>query len=264
MISLEICIDANTATNTRLDVQMAYIGGAATVELCTDLAAQGLTPSPGLIAVAREAFGQQRGVMVMIRPRASDFVYSPTEVALMREQIGMAAHAGADGVVFGLLTPQAYVPQAYACGTYAIDLPHLTMLTAYAKNLGLKVTFHRAFDELPIQTQPHALLDQLIDVGIDRVLTCGAALASGKRAVECGAWLADLIDYAQGRIEVVIAGGVAAATVPALLAQLPTEASAPLAARFGLHSHSGVIDPVTQRVSLAKVQQIMTCINKMP
>ncbi len=259
MISLEICIDANTATNTRLDVQMAYIGGAATVELCTDLAVQGLTPSLEMIAVARAAFGQRRGVMVMIRPRAGDFVYSPTEVALMREQIGMAAHAGADGVVFGLLTPQAY-----ACGTYAIDLPHLTMLTAYAKNLGLKVTFHRAFDELPIQTQPHALLDQLIDVGIDRVLTCGAALASGKRAVECGAWLADLIDYAQGRIEVVIAGGVAAATVPTLLVQLPTEASAPLAARFGLHSHSGVIDPFTQRVSLAKVQQIMTCINKMP
>ncbi len=255
MIPLEICIDAQTIAETRLDVQTAYIGGAATVELCADLSTQGLTPSPEMIAVARVAFGQRRGVMVMIRPRAGDFVYSPTEVALMREQIGMAAHAGADGVVFGLLTPQAYVPQAYA-----IDMPHLTMLTAYAKNLGLKVTFHRAFDELPIQTQPHVLLDQLIDVGIDRVLTCGAALASGKRAVECGAWLADLIDYAQGRIEVVIAGGVAAATVPALLAQLPTEASA----RFGLHSHRGVIDPVTQRVSLAKVQQIMTCINKMP
>lgn len=259
MISLEICIDANTATNTRLDVQTAYIGGAATVELCADLAVQGLTPSPEMIAVARAAFGQRRGVMVMIRPRAGDFVYSPTEVALMREQIGMAAHAGADGVVFGLLTPQVY-----ACGTYAIDMSHVTMLTSYSKSLGLKVTFHRAFDELPIQTQPHVLLDQLIDVRIDRVLTCGAALASGKRAVECGAWLADLIDYAQGRIEVVIAGGVAAATVPALLAQLPTEASAPLAARFGLHSHSGVIDPVTQRMSLAKVQQIMTCINKMP
>lgn len=257
MIPLEICIDTSTVTNTRLDVQTAYIGGAATIELCADLAAQGLTPRSEMIAIARAAFGQRRGVMVMIRPRAGDFVYSPTEVALMCEQIGMAAHAGADGVVFGLLTQ---LPQAYAHGTYAIDMPHLTRLTAYAKSLRLKVTFHRAFDELPIQTQPHALLDQLIDVGIDRVLTCGAALASGKRAVECGAWLADLIDYAQGRIAVVIAGGVAAATVPALLAQLPTEASA----RFGLHSHSGVIDPVTQRVSLAKVQQIMTCINKMP
>jgi len=250
MIPLEICIDAQTIAETRLDVQTAYIGGAATVELCADLAMQGLTPSVALMQVARAAFGQRRGLMVMIRPRAGDFVYSPTEVALMREQIGMAAHAGADGVVFGLLTQ---LPQGYA-----IDMPHLSLLMTCAKHLGLKVTFHRAFDELPIQTQPYALLDQLLEAGVDRVLTCGAALASGKRAVECGAWLADLIRHARGRIEVVIAGGVAAATVPALLAQLPTEASA----RFALHSHSGVIDPVTQRVSLAKIQQIMTWSNQ--
>lgn len=255
MISLEICIDATNVTDTAQDVGAAYAGGAATVELCADLATQGLTPANALVRVARAAFGQRRGLMVMVRPRAGDFVYTPAEVALMQTQIEQVAEAGADGVVFGLLVPTAT--------GYAIDLPNTALLTQAAKRLGLKVTFHRAFDELSIQPHAHEWLDQLIALGVDRVLTCGAALASGKRAADCGAWLADLITHARGYIEVVIAGGIAAANVPTLLAQLPKPAVG-AKSPFSLHSHSGACDPVTRRISLAMIEKLKAALNNEP
>ncbi|MCW1966693.1 MAG: GNAT family N-acetyltransferase [Anaerolineae bacterium] len=254
MISLEICIDAANAVDTAQDVGAAYAGGAATVELCADLATQGLTPAHELVRVARVAFGRRHGLMVMIRPRAGDFVYTPHEVALMQTQIEQAAEAGADGVVFGLLVPTAT--------SYAIDLPNTALLTNTAKRLGLKVTFHRAFDELP-KPHVHAWLDQLIALGVDRVLTCGAALASGKRAADCGACLADLIAHARGRIEIVIAGGVMVSNLPALLAQLPKPAAG-AKPTFSVHSHSGACDPVTRRISISMIEKLKAALDSEP
>lgn len=44
-------------------------------------------------------------VFVMIRPRGGDFLYSPDEFAVMKQDIASLKLAGADGMVFGILTP---------------------------------------------------------------------------------------------------------------------------------------------------------------
>lgn len=43
-------------------------------------------------------------VFVMIRPRGGDFLYTEEEFEVMKEEIKILKEAGADGVVFGILT----------------------------------------------------------------------------------------------------------------------------------------------------------------
>ena len=89
---------------------------------------------------------------------------------------------GADGVVFGILN---------ADGT--IDVRRTQALRA---RIGSRqAVFHRAFDVTP---DPFRALDQLIELGITRVLTSGQ-----KNAAPQGADLIrQLIEHADGRIEV--------------------------------------------------------------
>ena len=66
---------------------------------------------------------------------------------------------------------------------------------------GLDITFHRAFD---VSVDLHASLEQLISLGVPRVLTSG-----GQPAAENGfATLVALHDQAQGRIALLAGGGL--------------------------------------------------------
>jgi copper homeostasis protein len=68
---------------------------------------------------------------------------------------------------------------------------------------GRETVFHRAFDVTP---DPFVALDQLVDLGITRVLTSGQ-----KDSVPEGAPLIRrLLEHADGRIEVLPGGGIAA------------------------------------------------------
>ena len=101
---------------------------------------------------------------VIIRPRGGDFLYTPSELEIMEEDIRAARQAGADGVVFGCLTPEG-----------ELDKPAMQRLMEASK--GLSVTFHRAFDYVK---SPREALEELIGMGVNRVLTSGRCLRPWK------------------------------------------------------------------------------------
>jgi copper homeostasis protein len=135
----------------------AQAGGADRMELCEELEIDGLTPSPALLATVLRKVSIP--VHVLIRPRGGDFVYSPAEFALMREQVLQAKAAGASGVAIGIL---------HADGR--IDVARSRELAELARPM--KVTFHRAFDKTIHQD---AALEDVIRVGANSLLTSGGA-----------------------------------------------------------------------------------------
>jgi copper homeostasis protein len=145
----EVCIDSVEGALA------AQQGGAQRVELCDNLVEGGTTPSIGTIEVACRS--ASLGVNVMIRPRGGDFVYSDLEMDVMKADILAAKKCGANGVVFGLLKPNG-----------RIDKPRTRELIELARPMS--VTFHRAFD---LCRDPGEGLDDLIELGVDRLLTSG-------------------------------------------------------------------------------------------
>jgi copper homeostasis protein len=93
----------------------------------------------------------------MIRPRGADFFYSPKEFEIMMQDVRLAKDFGADGVVFGILNPD---------GT--IDKNRMAQLADLARPMG--ISCHRAFD---MTRDPCEALNDLISIGIDRILTSG-------------------------------------------------------------------------------------------
>jgi copper homeostasis protein len=161
-------------------------GGADRIELCANLSVGGTTPSAGLIAAVVDQV--QLPVVVMIRPRGGDFAYSREETDTMTRDIELGGKAGIAGIVTGALTPSG-----------RIDVERLRVLARVAA--GLPLTFHRAFDSAP--NLPDAL-EQLIEIGVMRVLTSGGA----PTALEGAATIASLVGQARGRISVIAGGGI--------------------------------------------------------
>lgn len=165
----------------------AQAGGADRVELCAGIPEGGTTPSCGDIATARELLTTTR-LHVIIRPRGGDFLYSPIEQRIMLKDIETARNLGADGVVFGCLTPEG-----------DIDLPLMEQLMKAAQ--GMSVTFHRAFD---VCRDPHKALEDIIALGCHRILTSGQ-----QPTAEAGiTLLRELQQQAQGRITLLAGCGV--------------------------------------------------------
>ncbi len=179
-ILLEICCGSLD------DAIEAERGGAARVELCSALFLGGLTPSLGTVMEAKSRL--RIPVIVMVRPRGGGFCYSEAEFAAMERDTALAGEHGADGIVFGILNPD---------GT--IDVARCKRIRHLIGNR--QAVFHRAFDVTP---DPFRALDQLIDLGMTRVLTSGQE----DSAPEGAALIKKLIEYAAGRIEVMPGGGI--------------------------------------------------------
>jgi copper homeostasis protein len=191
----EVCVDSVAG------VRAARQAGAHRVELCASLIEGGITPSLGTILAARKIAGIR--LHVMIRPRGGDFLYNDDEVATMEADIATAVSAGVDGVVLGALVRDG-----------RIDMALSERLIARARPAS--VTFHRAFDMTP---DPHAALETLIGMGVERVLTSGQEAS----AFDGADLIVALTEQAAGRIVVMPGGGITAKNVGRLLAMTGAE-----------------------------------------
>lgn len=171
--------------------------GADRIELCASLIEGGITPSLGTIRAAIAAV--RVPVMVMVRPRGGDFLYSSREFATMLADVTAIRETGAAGVVFGCLTPDG-----------AIDEPRTRALVQAAGPLS--ATVHRAFD---MTADPEAALEALIRCGVARVLTSGQR----PRGIDGAALLARLVQQAAGRIIILGCGDLDEATIGAVRQQ---------------------------------------------
>ncbi|WP_426129669.1 copper homeostasis protein CutC [Pararhizobium sp. PWRC1-1] len=190
-ILLEVCVEDAAGLRAAVD------GGADRIELCSALSVGGLTPSPGLMALAGKV---DIPVYAMIRPRPGDFVFDASDIAVMRVEIDAARSAGLAGVVLGASGPDG-----------SLDRETLGMLVDHAQGLGL--TLHRAFDLVPDFAEA---VEIAVDLGFERILTSGGA----KRAPDGVDALAGVIADAKGRISIMPGSGVTLATVGGLLSRL--------------------------------------------
>jgi copper homeostasis protein len=190
-VLLEVC--ANSVTSALA----AQNGGAARVELCENLYEGGTTPSYGEILQARKLLHIK--LYVLIRPRGGDFLYTDLEFEVMLADIRHCIEAGCDGIVIGILN---------ADGT--IDKPRCAELISLAKQWGLGVTFHRAFD---MCADMYQALEEVIELGCERILTSGGK----STAMEGVNTIAHLVEKAAGRIYIMPGSGVAEKNVSDLI-----------------------------------------------
>ncbi len=188
---LEVC------TASLEDCLTAQAGGADRVELNAALALGGLTPSVGLLREARRAL--HIPIVVMIRPRPAGFCYSASDFLVMQRDVEVALANGADGIAFGIL-----------CENGSIDRPRCEQIVRQAE--GREAVFHRAFDVTP---EPIAALDQLIALGVTRVMTSGQQSDAHTGAEN----IARYIRHAAGRIQILPAGGINPFTLADVLAR---------------------------------------------
>jgi copper homeostasis protein len=179
-VLLEVLVDSVESARA------AVAGGADRLELCQNLFEGGTTPSAGTIAAVCGAVTVP--VNVMLRPRGGDFCYSADEFDVLRRDLAVVRDAGAAGVVFGILRPDGTVDQERSAALVAAARP-------------LSITFHRAFDMV---RDPFAALEDLIALGVDRVLTSGQEAT----VLEGSELIAELIRRAAGRIVVMPGGGI--------------------------------------------------------
>lgn len=183
MIIRELCLENFTK------IPQALQAGVERIELCDNLAVGGTTPSYGVIEEAAKYVAESKTTLaVMIRPRGGNFVYNSHELKIIETDTLKAVEAGAQNIVFGALTPGN-----------EIDTDALETVSIAAQ--GLPITFHMAFDEV---TDQEKAIDQLVEFGVDKILTHGGPLDQPLNTDK----LKSIIDYAKGKINIIIGGGV--------------------------------------------------------
>ena len=160
--------------------------GADRIELCKDLYLDGLTPD--YESAKRTIDTLDIPVFILIRPREGNFIYSNEEFELMKQDILKFKEMGCKGIVSGVLN-----------GDNSIDIKRTKELVELSRPI--EFTFHRAFD---IVSNPLKEIENLIELGIDRVLTSGQK----NKAIEGLELLKELKDISKNRIKIMPGSGI--------------------------------------------------------
>jgi len=185
------------------DAKVVEAGGADRIELNSALSLGGLTPSLGALIEIRQTVSLP--VIAMVRPRAGGFGYSEPEFHVMQRDVDLMFDHGADGIAFGILDHAGEIDMA-RCREI------LRQIVSHRSDRIQGAVFHRAFDFTP---RPLEAIERLIDLGVRRVMTSGQRAA----AIEGAALIRELVERANGRIEILPAGGIRPHNVAELLAR---------------------------------------------
>jgi copper homeostasis protein len=177
---VEIC------ANSYASACNAEKAGAHRIELCSELAVGGITPSYGLIKEVIDYLSIP--VFVLIRPRSGDFTYSEAEFNIMKKDIVLCKEIGCKGIVSGILNMDN-----------SLDIARTRVLVELAKPLPL--VFHRAFDWVP---DSFKALNDLIEIGVHRVLTSGKKVTAEEGLEN----LINLKNHAKGKINILPGGSI--------------------------------------------------------
>ena len=177
---LEVC------ANSYQSAKHAQEAGAKRIELCSELSIGGITPSFGLIKQVISELAIK--TFVLIRPRSGDFCYTKAEFDIIKKNIQVCKDLGCHGIVSGVLN-----------ANNTIDIARTQELVELASPLPF--TFHRAFDMVP---NPMESLEQLINLGVDRILTSGQE----PKAIDGLNTLKLLKQHAQNRITILVGSGI--------------------------------------------------------
>lgn len=188
------CQDAQNA-------RTAQSHGASRIELCEDLAHDGVTPSKDNIC--RTLHAVTIPVNVLIRCHPGDFVYTDEDLQHMLQSIALCRDlcvTNPDGrerrvnaVVIGALDKYG-----------DIDKKAVQQMVNEARlhDSHLAITFHRAFDVCRDPLQAYTVINEM---GIERILTSGHASS----AMDGRALLSQLVQQSHaGGTQILVGGGV--------------------------------------------------------
>lgn len=167
-IFIECCVESLS------EALIAEKRGADQLELCSDLANDGLTPDTTLTEKTLETISIP--LKVMIRHRKGDFFYDKSDMSIIRNQINSMKLIGIKHIVFGSLTH-----------LNRINLEQIKMVSELA--YPMSVTYHKAIDLSENFFKDAELLLQFKNV--KSLLTSGQASTAEKGYLTLKRLLAD-------------------------------------------------------------------------
>ncbi|MBE6012774.1 copper homeostasis protein CutC [Anaeropeptidivorans aminofermentans] len=185
---LEICADSFESAKA------AELGGADRLELCGSLLIGGVSPSIELFNLIKRNIDIK--INVLIRPRFGDFLYTPYEFEIIKNEVRLFKEKGADGIVIGMLMPDGN-----------LDVKRLKELKDIAGHM--HITLHRAFD---LCSDPFRALKEAKDLGFSSILTSGQK----NKAID-GMALINQLQEEEKDIEIMAGSGMGEASVKTFL-----------------------------------------------
>ena len=180
------------------DALQAAEGGAKRIELNSALMLGGLTPGTATLKLVKQNIPDLK-VITMVRPRGAGFCYSKEEFTVMEAECLELLENGADGIAFGCLQQDG-----------KLDIEKNNRLLSLIKMYNKEAVFHRAFDIVP---DPFEAMEELIRMGVDRVLTSGLQA----KAVDGAKIIKELQERYGTQIEILAGSGINASNARRLM-----------------------------------------------